>query len=107
MSRERIKQRRRAGIKGALALLMRQGIQEHVDAQGVAVGGKLIEELRILRDYRVLMNVNEPSGVTRPEGDSGAATIREIATRGTSGRSVELNVAPPSVPASHGSRLNR
>ena len=42
--------------------------------------------------YWIRVNVNMPSGVTRPNGDNGAATMRAIGRRGTSGRSGDCNV---------------
>ena len=38
--------------------------------------------------------MNVPIGVTRPEGESGAVTIRAIGRRGTVARSGEANVTP-------------
>jgi len=50
------------------------------------------------------VNVNVPSGVTRPPGDNGAVTMRETGCAGAVTISGEANVEPLSVPASHGTR---
>ena len=52
------------------------------------------------------MNVNVPSEVIRPDGESGAVTIRLMGGRGVRGRSGDEKVTPPSLPASQGSRAN-